>query len=256
MARADSRERILRATVRTLAAEGYAHTTARAIAHTGGFAPGVIYYHFTDLDDLFAATAQFTSRARLSRYREQIEGVTSAVELVRRLRRLHAEDRAEGHIAAVQQLFAAATSPAAAVTSPAEPLPTALSATAAQSRLAAQIRTEAAEWRAFAETIIRDMLSSTPFAAVIPVRELATAAVAAYLGLELLPRPGDGDTEPDALFGAAEQAASLFDAFRRGGGRASPVRAGCAGGEGVWLPSHSGRVGGAGRGRCEWASAR
>ncbi|HEY5988776.1 MAG TPA: hypothetical protein VIV12_20710, partial [Streptosporangiaceae bacterium] len=100
--------------------------------------------------------------------------------------------------------------------SPTEPSATALSATAAQSRLAAQIRTEAAEWRAFAETIIRDMLSSTPFAAVIPVRELATAAVAAYLGLELLPHRGDGDTEPDALFGAAEQAAGLFDAFRRG----------------------------------------
>jgi AcrR family transcriptional regulator len=239
VARADSRERILRATVHTLAAEGYAHTTARAIAHTGGFAPGVIYYHFTDLDDLFAATAQFTSRARLSRYRAQIEGVTSAVELARRLRRLHAEDRAEGHIAAVQQLFAAAASPPVAappatappatappvaappvtappVTAPPATAPpaTAPPATAAQSRLAGQIRDEAAAWRAFAETVIRDMLASTPFAAVIPVRELATAAVATYLGLELLPHLGD-DGDPDALFSAAEQAASLVDAFRR-----------------------------------------
>ncbi len=213
MARADSRERILRATVHTLAAEGYAHTTARAIAHTGGFAPGVIYYHFTDLDDLFAAAAQFTSRARLSRYRAQIEGVTSAVELVRRLRRLHAEDRAEGHIAAVQQLFAAATSPQPAAPPPAAPPAAAPPAAAAQSRLVGQIRDEAAVWRAFAETVIRDMLASTPFVAVIPVRELATAAVATYLGLELLPHLGDGD--PDALFSAAEQAASLVDAFRR-----------------------------------------
>jgi AcrR family transcriptional regulator len=224
VARADSRERILRAAVRTLAAEGYAHTTARAIAHTGGFAPGVIYYHFTDLDDLFAAAAQFTSRARLSRYREQTQGVTSAVELVRRLRRLHAEDRAEGHIAAVQQLFAAATTgpatirpdtarpttaPPAATRQPAGPPPA-----GAQPRLATQIRDEAAEWRAFAETVIRDMVSSTPFAAVIPVRELATAAVAAYLGLELLPQPPEADTRPDALFDAAEQAASLLDAIR------------------------------------------
>jgi AcrR family transcriptional regulator len=199
--RADSRDRILRATVATLAAEGYAHTTARAIAQSGGFAPGVIYYHFTDLDDLFAAVARFTSRARLSRYQEQTGGVTSAVELVRRLRRLHAEDRAEGHIAAVQQLFAAATA------SPATPPP------AATSRLAAQIREEAAQWQDFAEAVIRDMLAGTPFAALVPVRELATAAVATYLGLELLPHP-DGDAGPDALFGAAEQAASLFDAVR------------------------------------------
>lgn len=198
VARADSRERVLRAAVETLAAQGHAHTTARAIAHAGGFAPGVIYYHFADLDDLFAAAVRYTSRARLSRYREQTEGVTSAVELVRRLRRLHTEDRASGHIAAVQQLFAAAAAP---------------SQTAARSRLTAQIRDEARQWQAFAETIIRGMLAGIPIAAVIPVPELATAAVATYLGLELLPQPDEA--RPDSLFDAAAQAAALFDAFRR-----------------------------------------
>jgi AcrR family transcriptional regulator len=198
VARAESRERILRATVQTLAAQGYAHTTARAIGRTGGFAAGVIYYHFGDLDDLFAATAQFTSQARLNRYRAQIEGVTSAVELLRRLRHLHVEDRAEGHIAAVQQLFAAATAPSAATT---------------PSRLVTQIRAEAATWQAFAEDIIRDMLAGTPLAAVVPARALAAAAVAAYLGLELLPLD-HSDTTPDTLFDAAEQAAGLLDALR------------------------------------------
>jgi AcrR family transcriptional regulator len=197
MAKADSRVRVLRATIETLAAEGHAHTTARAIARTGGFAPGVIYYHFADLDDLFAAAAQYTSRARLSRYREQIGGVTSAVELVRQLRLLHAEDRTSGHIAAVQQLFAAA----------------APSQATARSRLAAQIQDEARQWRALAETVIHAMVTGTPFAAVIPVPELATAAVATYLGLELLPQPDEAGT--DSLFDAAASAASLLEAFRR-----------------------------------------
>jgi AcrR family transcriptional regulator len=201
VATAAGRERILRAAVRTLAAEGHAHTTARAIAHTGGFAPGVIYYYFTDLDDLFAATARFTSRARLSRYQAELAGVTSAVEVIQRLRRLHAEDRADGHIAAVQQLFAAAAYPAP---------------TEAQSRLAVQIREEAAAWQAFAETVIRGLLAGTPFGAVIPVPQLATAAVATYLGLELLPVGSDGDSVPNALFDAAEQAAGLFDTLVRG----------------------------------------
>lgn len=70
--------------------------------------PGVIYYHFADLDDLFVATAHFTSRARLARYRSELDGVTSAVELVRRLRALYAEDAAHGHVAAVGELVAAA----------------------------------------------------------------------------------------------------------------------------------------------------
>jgi AcrR family transcriptional regulator len=41
--RGETREKILRATVRTLATEGFGGTTARSIARTGGFAPGVIY---------------------------------------------------------------------------------------------------------------------------------------------------------------------------------------------------------------------
>src|SRR6266545_4566966 len=110
--RSETRQRILHAAIRTLAEQGYARTTARAVAATGGFAPGVIYYHFADLDELFVATARFTSEARLARYRAETDGVTGAVELVHRLRMLHAEDAAVGHIAAVQELIAAAnTSP-------------------------------------------------------------------------------------------------------------------------------------------------
>jgi AcrR family transcriptional regulator len=193
MARAETRQRVLRAAVRTLADEGFARTTARAIARTGGFAPGVIYYHFTDLDDLFVATAQFTSEARLERYRAEIEGVTSAVELVRRLRRLYAEDDAEGHIAAVQELVAAAT---------------------AAPRLAEQVRAQTARWEDLAEAAIGRLLAGTPFATLAPVRELASAAVATYLGMEMLSHLDADRTAPAPLFDAAERVAALFDAFR------------------------------------------
>ncbi len=192
MARAQTRDRVLRAAVRTLASQGYARTTARAIARTGGFAPGVIYYHFTDLEDLFLATARFTSRARLERYQAEINGLTSAVDLVRRLRRLYAEDGAEGHIAAVQELIAAATS---------------------STRLAEQLRAETGIWRDFAETVLRGLLANTPLASVVPTRELATAAVAGYLGIEMLSHLEADRTAPDALFDAAERAAALADSL-------------------------------------------
>ena len=193
MARAGTRERLLRATVATLASQGYARTTARAIAGTGRLAPGVIYYHFADLDDLFAATARFTSQARLERYRAETEGVTSAAELVRRLRRLYAEDAAEGHLAAVQELVAAAA------TSP---------------RLADQIRVETAAWQDFAEAVIQRLVAGTPLAALAPPRELATAAVATYLGIEMLSHLDPGHAAPGPLFAAAERAAALFDSLR------------------------------------------
>jgi AcrR family transcriptional regulator len=191
--RAETRQRILHAAIRTLAAEGYARSTARAIAATGGFAPGAIDYHFADLDELFVATARFTSEARLARYRAEIDGVTGAVELVGRLRALYDEDAAEGHIAAVQELIAAANT---------------------SGRLAAEVRALTAVWQDFAAEAIRRLIEGTPFAALVPVREAATAAVAAYLGIEMLSHLDADRTKPAAMFDAAERAAAMFDALR------------------------------------------
>jgi AcrR family transcriptional regulator len=230
--RAGTRERILTATVRTLAEHGFARTTARLIAKSGGFTPGVIYYHFADLDDLFVATAAFTSHGRIARYTEQLDGITSAVETVHRLRMLYAEDSGTGHIAAMQELMAAAT---------------------AGSRLADQVRIETIHWQQLAEQTLRRLLDGSPFAAFVPVRELAAGAVAMYLGMELLSHlgalshlgqpadldqpspterlslterlsptgrlsPPDGDagpvTGPDALFDAASRIAPMIDALR------------------------------------------
>lgn len=101
-------ERVLRAAVRSLAAHGYAGTTARSIAAIGGFAPGVIYYYFSDLDDVLVATTRYASDEREARYRDGVAGITNAVDLVERLRVLYAEDAETGHIEAIQELVAAA----------------------------------------------------------------------------------------------------------------------------------------------------
>lgn len=192
--RSQTRERVLEAAVVTLATQGFSRTTARAVATAGGFAPGVIYYHFESLDDLFVAAAQYTSAERLARYQERTAGVTSAVELLARLRDLHEEDQASGHVAAVQELVAAAAS------SP---------------RLAEQVREQGELWQATAEELIRTQIRGQMFEALVPVRELATAAVGAYLGLEMLSHLHANRVTPQALFDAARPAAAMIDAFRR-----------------------------------------
>ncbi len=193
MKRAETRQRILHAAIRTLAEQGYARTTARAVAATGGFAPGAIYYHFADLEELFVATARFTSEARLARYRAETEGVTSAVELVRRLRALYGEDGAEGYIGAAQELIAAANTSA---------------------RLADEVRASTAVWQDFAAGFIHRLVDGTPLAVLVPVREAAAVTVAAYLGVEMLVHLDANRVNPAALFDAAERAAALFDALR------------------------------------------
>jgi AcrR family transcriptional regulator len=189
--REQARDRLLRATVDTLAQQGYAGTTARAIALRGGFAPGVIYYHFTDLDDLFRQTMRFVSDGRMDRYREQVVGVTSAVELLERLRVLHDEDVASGHISAVQELIAGGSEP-----------------------VTDQIRTEVRRWQDLAEEVIGALVAKTPFAPFIPVRQAAEAVIAFYLGLEMLQQIDVDPSRTDTFFASAQQAAVFFDTFR------------------------------------------
>jgi AcrR family transcriptional regulator len=189
--REQARDRILRATVDTLAQQGYAGTTARAIALRGGFAPGVIYYHYTDLDDLFRQTMRFVSDGRMDRYREQVVGVTSAVELLERLRVLHDEDVASGHISAVQELIAGGSEP-----------------------VTDQIRTEVRRWQDLAEEVIGALVAQTPFAPFIPVRQAAEAVIAFYLGLEMLQQIDVDPSRTDAFFASAQQAAVFFDTLR------------------------------------------
>lgn len=190
--RTETRERILRAAVDTLATQGFSTSTARAIAATGGFAPGVIYYHFEDLEDLLLAAMRYTSDSRMDRYTTRTQGVRSAGELLPVLRELYEEDVATGHIAAVQELVAGAVG---------------------STRLADGVRAEIRRWEDFTEALIARLLSDTPFAALIPGREAAMAAMAFYLGLEMLTHLDGDRTRSDTLFAAATQFAVLLDAM-------------------------------------------
>jgi AcrR family transcriptional regulator len=192
--RVAARERILRAAVLALSTHGYAGTTARSIAALGGFAPGVIYYHFTDLDEVFVATAAYTSELREARYRAGISGVTRAVQLVERLRSLYAEDAASGHIEAVQELVAAAR--------PGSPL-------------AAAMAEQTRRWEALAEEVLRGLLRGKPLARLVNVPTAARAAVAYYLGMQTLTHI-DGDSgRPQAAFAQAARLAAAFDKLPR-----------------------------------------
>lgn len=191
--KSQTRERVLAAAVRTLAEQGFAATTARAIGTTGGFAPGVIYYHFDDLEDLLVATMRYTSEQRIARYVERTATAGGLAELVATLRELYAEDADTGHIAAVQEMVAGAKG------SP---------------KLAARTLVEVERWEELAAEVLRRYVAGTPLESLLPLRELATAAVAYYMGIETLSHL-DGDRHrPDAVFEAAGRAAAMADTLR------------------------------------------
>jgi AcrR family transcriptional regulator len=187
-------ERVLQAAVQALARHGFAGTTARSIAAIGGFAPGVIYYHYKDLDEVLVATSEYVSADREQRYRIALQGVTGAVDLVERLRALYAEDAALGHIEAVQEIFAAAR--------PGSPL-------------AAAIAGQTRRWEQLAEQVLRGLLRGTPLARLVAVPVVARSAVAYYLGMQTLTHL-DGDAErPRAAFAQGARLARAFDRLPR-----------------------------------------
>lgn len=187
-------DRVLRAAVQALATHGYSGTTARSIAAIGGFAPGVIYYYFADLDAVHAAALEHTSREREARYRASVSGVTSAVTLVQRLRSLYQEDTDSGHIEAIQELISAAR--------PGTPL-------------AAEVAAQTQRWEALAEEVLRALLRGSPLARLVQPPVAARAAVSYYLGLQTLTYL-DGDSQrPRAAFAQAARLAAAYDKLPR-----------------------------------------
>ncbi len=190
----DTRGRVLDAALSCLVAHGFGGTTARAIAQAGGFAPGVIYYHFTDLDDLLVATLAHTCEARAKRYRAELSDVDRAGRAVEVLRMLYDEDTAVGHIAAVQEIYAGARP---------------------GSRLAAQLSLETRRWEELAEELLTTLLRGKPLASVVRVPVVASAAVAFYLGMETLTHLDGDRSRPAALFDQAARIATVFDRIPR-----------------------------------------
>lgn len=188
--RSETKDRILRAAVETLATQGYATSTARAIATTGGFAPGVIYYHFEDLEDLLLAALRYTSDNRMDRYSSRTAEALGAGELLAALRELYEEDVATGHIAAVQELVAGAVG---------------------STRLADGVRAEVRRWEDFTETLLVRLLADTPLAGLVPSREAAMAAMAFYLGLEMLTHLDGNRSRAETVFTSAVPLAALLD---------------------------------------------
>ncbi|TMQ89745.1 TetR/AcrR family transcriptional regulator [Actinomadura soli] len=191
--RAETRNRLLEAAIRTLAVEGYGGTTARSIARTGGFAPGVIYYHFDDLEALLVTALRHTSQARMARYEEALGSCADAADLITRLRALYAEDMEDkGHIDAVQELVtASATSP----------------------RLRAEVLAHVDSWSGFAASAVRRLVEGTTLEELVPSRDIGMIAVAMFLGIQTLIHLDGDRSRIESLFATVEPAAILWDTF-------------------------------------------
>jgi AcrR family transcriptional regulator len=188
----ETRERILEATLDTLAEDGFAGTTARSIAARGGFNQALIFYHFGSVANLLLAAFGRTTTEQVGHYREAAERVSSLTDLVGIARRLHDEDMASGSVAAVTQLMAAAAS---------EP------------QLGGDILDRFELWIGIVEEALGRAMAAQGAVGVVPTREAAYAICAMFLGIELMARLDPERSEADAVFDMMGNAAQTIEAI-------------------------------------------
>ena len=188
----DTRARIVEAALASLHEEGILGASARAIARRGGFNQALIFYHFGGVNELLLAAVDELSTRRCQRYEERLAEVSTLRELVAVAGELHAEDLEHGHITVLSQMLAAA---------------------ATNPDLRAPMLERFEPWVAIVERTIVRALEHTPYAAAVPVHELALAITGEFIGLELLLslRGEDGDREGQHVFRTFELLATVIE---------------------------------------------
>lgn len=190
----DTKDRIIEATLTTLKREGFAGSSAREIAKTGGFNQALIFYHFGTLKDLLLAALDRTSDERMARYRALLDQASSLSDLVDVSSAIFREDIDSGHIKVLAELISGASS-----------LP----------ELGPAIAGRIQPWIEFTERTIRRVLSGSPLSKLVPAGDLAYAINAMYLGLEMHVHLDGDRTRADRLFDLGGGALKKLDRVLR-----------------------------------------
>jgi AcrR family transcriptional regulator len=75
--------KIVEAALRTLKTQGFAGSSARAIAAEGDFSQALIFYHFGSVRDLLLAVLDLISARRMTAYAEAFDSAHAPSELAR-----------------------------------------------------------------------------------------------------------------------------------------------------------------------------
>jgi AcrR family transcriptional regulator len=187
--------RIIDAALQTLKEEGFAGTSARAIARRGNFNQALIFYHFGTLDDLMLAALDKTSIERMERYREAMSNAESLEARVAAASELYREDLESGHITVISELLTGSLS---------------------RPDLGPEVVERVEPWVAFAEEAIGEILSSMGLGEIVAPRVAAFAVVALYLGVDLLSHLDGDHSRAEAMFETASRITPLISPLFQG----------------------------------------
>ena len=188
-----TKERIVLAALETLKEEGFAGTSARAIARRGNFNQALIFYHFGTLNDLLLAALDRTSAERMARYRDAVRTPASIEDRIRMATDLYREDLETGHITIISELIAGSL---------------------ARPDLGPEVVARLEPWVELVEEELTDMLAGSLLGSllggVVQPRPLAFGIIALYLGVDLLSHLDHDNSRAEALFETAGRLGPLL----------------------------------------------
>jgi AcrR family transcriptional regulator len=185
----DTKSRIVEAALETLKEDGFAGTSARAIAKRGGFNQALIFYHFGTLNDLLLAALDRTSEVRMAKYADAVKDIGSVPDAVRVATELYREDLASGHVTVVSELIAGSLD---------------------RPDLGPEIVKRMEPWIELTEEAVQKAMSSIGIATLVPPKTVAYAIIALYLGIDLLSHLEKDDAKAEAMFASAKQLAEVL----------------------------------------------
>jgi AcrR family transcriptional regulator len=188
--REGTRARIVEAAVQTIKERGFAATSARAIAATGGFNQALVFYHFGSVNDLLIAALDHTSELRMARYRAAIDSVDTLPELLAVASAAYREDIEGGHIRVLAEMIAGAS---------------------AMPELGPEIAARMRPWITFTEEAVARVMAGSSLGPLVPCADLAFAIVSLYLGAAMLSHLMDDSAPAESLFRTGARVGPLLE---------------------------------------------
>ncbi len=189
---AGTRAELVAAAIETLKEDGFAGSSARAIAERAGLNQGLIFYHFGSVANLLLAALDSVSARRMEQYGTALARVGSPSQLVDVAMEIFREDLDAGHVAVLAEMIAGASSTPG---------------------LGPEVSARLGPWFAFAERAVSTTVGGSPLDAVLPPADVAYAIVALYLGLEMLTHLDGDRARALGLFAHARKLAGLLEAL-------------------------------------------
>jgi AcrR family transcriptional regulator len=188
----DARDLLIEAATASLKEEGFAGTSARAVARRAGVNSALLFYYFGSLNDLLLAALDKSASERMARYREAVNSAKTPDQMAAVAKDIYREDLEGGHITLFSELIAASLS---------------------YPELGPEIMARAEPWVRFVEETFDQVFGNGSLGELIPGKDVAYAVIAFYLGINLLTQLEHDRSRIDSLFDVAQRLAPMLSAF-------------------------------------------